>query len=131
MPQLGGLNPSFACEASFCKLLLVEVTRMPIYTNTLGSVPTQYFLLSKYFSPSLFSFFFLSCHSIFFPPPFLLFSLTSPFFFLFSFFPFFFSPFFLPIFSLRFAPPFLFSFLFLCLLLLGMSDQPFEMSDHL
>ena len=93
---------------------------MPTYTNVLGSVPTQYFLLFKYLIPTLFSFFFLSVfHSIFFPPfllpffPFVL--LTSPFFLLFFLF-------FLPIFPpIVFSPPFLFASF-----LLGMSDQTFE-----
>ena len=100
---------------------------MHIYTNALGSVPTQYFLLFKYLIPTLFSFFFLSVfHSIFFPPfllpffPFVLF--TSPFFLLFFFFlPFFFFFFFL------FSPPSFFPLLFLFASFLhGMSDQSFE-----
>ena len=36
--------------------MVVEVTRMPMYNNALGSVPTQYFLLFKYLIPTLFSF---------------------------------------------------------------------------
>ena len=103
--------------------MVVEVTRIHIYINALGSVPTQYFLLFKYLIPTLFSFFFLSVfHSIFFPPSFPFFPfvlLTSPFFLLFYFF----LPFFIFfIFSLIvFSPPFLFTSF-----LLGMSDQPFE-----
>ena len=91
------------------------------YTNALGSVPTQYFLLFKYLIPTLFSFFFLSVfHSIFFPLsypffPFVL--LTSPFFLLFFivFLIFFIFP------PIVFSPPFLFASF-----LLGMTDQPFE-----
>ena len=101
---------------------------MHIYTNALGSVPTQYFLLFKYFIPTLFSFFFLSVfHSIFFPPPpppflpFLSFCFVdisffpSLLFFFFLFFLFFLFP------PIVFSPPFLFASF-----LLGMSDQPFE-----
>ena len=85
MPQLGIEPLPYACEGTFaceatCEAsaliteppgpVVVEVTRMPIYTNALGLVPTQYFLLSKYLIPTLFSLFFLSVfHSIFFPPP--------------------------------------------------------------
>ena len=96
----------FACEASALATeppgpVVVEMTRMHIYTNTLGSVPTQCFLLSKYFTPTLFFFLsvfhFIFCLSPFFP--FVL--LTSPFFFPLDSFPFFF-----------YFP----SFLFLCLL---------------
>ena len=50
VPQVGIEPLPFACEASALTTdhhdrWLVEVTRMPIYTNALGSVPTQYFLL--------------------------------------------------------------------------------------
>ena len=110
----------FACEASALTTeppgpVVVEVTRKPIYTNALGSVPTQYFILSKYFTPTLFSFFFLSAfHSIFFPP---LPSLLLPFVLL--TFSFFFSLLFCSYFSFfssfYFLPPLLFPFLFLYL----------------
>ena len=78
---------------------------MPIYTNALGSLPTQSFLLFKYLIPTLFSFFFLSFfHIIFSPPPSPLPSPVLSFCFVdFSFFSFLFSFFFC--FSSYFPPP--------------------------
>ena len=101
--------------------MIVEVTRMPIYNNALGLVPTQYFLLFKYLIPTLFSFFpFVFCFSFYLPPfllPFFTFVLlTSPFFF-----PSFFFLFFFFFFSLFY--PLLFLFLFLCLLFMNMEGQ--------
>ena len=85
---------------------ILEVTRMPIYTNALGSVPTQYFFLSEYLMPTLFSFFFLSVfHSIFFtlPSPFLSFCFVD--FTFFSLLLFFFLSFLPIIFPIVFSPP--------------------------
>ena len=110
-----GLNHlPFACEASALTteplgLMVVEVTRMPIYTTALGSVPTQYLN-----SPTLFSFFF----PFFFSP-----SLFLSFCFVdFTFLPFSF-------FSSYFFPPFFPLLFFLLCLLFNWYVRP--MSGHL
>ena len=115
VPQLGIETLPFACEASALTTeppwpVVLEVTRMPIYNNALGSVPTQYFLLFKYLIPTFF-FLFPFCFSFYLLPPFLLpffpfVLLTSPFFFLFSFFFSFFSSYFFPFFIPFSLPPF-------------------------
>ena len=127
VPQLRIEPLPLACEASALSTepsrpVVVEVTRMPIYTNALGSVPTLLPVILD-----LNSFFFLSpfCFSFYLLPPFLPFVLlTSPFFFIFSSFFFFFSSSSPSFFALLFYSFFFASFL------LGMSDQPFEMSGH-
>ena len=116
MPQLGIEPLPFACEANALTTeppgpVVVEVTRMLIYTNALGSDSTQYLLLSKYFIPNSFFFLFPFCFVLSSSPtrPFLLsffpfVLLTSPLLFLPIFFPFVFSHFF---FSFPFSlPPF-------------------------
>ena len=46
----------YFAEIVVCQDIIVATIR--IYTNALGSVPTQYFLLFKYLIPTLFYFFF-------------------------------------------------------------------------
>ena len=83
---------------------------LTVYTNALGSLPTQSFLLFKYLIPTLFlSFYFLFFHFIFFPPlpsPVLSFCFVdfSFFFFFLSFFFLFFPQSFFPL--LFYLPPF-------------------------
>ena len=139
-----GLDPGIFKRGGSTKTIptiVVEVTRIPIYTNALGSVPTQYFLFLILDPNSIFFLFpFCFCFSFYLLPPFLLpflkklnnkvsdILLTSPFFFL---IPFFFSSFFSFLFFLFLLPsfiPLLFYSFFYASFLLGMSDQPFEMS---
>ena len=107
-----GLNHLlYACEASALTTeppgpVLVEVTRMPIYTNALGQfpntvIPSSFFCLNTF--PQLFFFLFPFCFSFYLLP-------TSFCFVDFTFLLLFFPSFFLPIFCTSF-----FSF-FLCLL---------------
>ena len=135
-----GLDPGIFKMGKTIPQIVVEVTRMlyiPMHWVQ-SQHSTSFF---KYLIPTLFSFFFLSVsvfHSIFFPlpSPFLKklnnkvsdILLTSPFFFL---IPFFFSSFFSFFFFLLLPPsfiPLLFYSFFYASFLLGMSDQPFEMS---
>ena len=107
--------------------VLVEVTRMPIYNNALGSVPTQYFLLFKYLIPTLISFFFLSVfHSIFFPPSFSLSFLLFCWLLLFYLFFFLFFSFF----SSYFSPHRFFPSFFICLLFTWYVWPTIWMSSH-
>ena len=99
VPQLGIEPLPFACEASAITTepswpVVVEVTRMPIYNNALGSVSTQYFLLFlNTWSQLLFlSFSFL--FSFYLLPPFFSYCFVEFTFFLFFFLFFFFSSYF-------------------------------------